>query len=257
MIDAGPPPLILPPSLVLAKPAIIRAWTKELLPPAILGSLMVNNLVGGGGRSSFVGPPATKTAIGSEASSTTESSHTFSGQSLGSYTWIIVAAMWRGSAGARSLTSATIGGNTATEYKELEDFNCSTIFLAAARGSGDNIVLNWSGDILDCRIMVWGAEMDGLTAVSGTNNSGNNVSSLTVGPITPKKDGLAFACCYTKAPDAEVWTLSSFVEEHDNDINSGDRASSASQLTTSTSAISANFDSTDVEDYVMSMVAFR
>ena len=161
--------------------------------------------------------------------------YTFSGESLGAADAdrrIIVAVHSRGIGTTRVISSATIGGQSATivaQNTNTTSNSTTTAFLIAtvATGTTGDIVITYDAEMLGCGIGVY--RVTDITSSTPDDTAVSSADDPTQSTLDVVAGGFAIACAYVGADDGSyAWTGLS-TEDYDTTIEVGRHISAASE----------------------------
>lgn len=160
--------------------------------------------------------------------------YTFSSQNLGTASadrYIIVATASRGLGATRSISSATIGGVSATKVAEVANTgggNTSTTCLliaAVPSGTTGDVAITYDSGMLRCGIGMWAATA--LTSATPTDTATSTADDPTESTLDVNAGGFAIAVGYTANQATTTWT--GLTEKYDaQDLGEGITHSGAS-----------------------------
>lgn len=163
--------------------------------------------------------------LDNDQSSSTATGFTFSAMSFGAASgdrWIVCCVGWQGSGAARTISSLTIGGVSASQISGVAATNANNIavdmWIAAVptETSGD-VVVTMSGNTAGCT-----AALYSLTgACDGTaHDTANSTANNPTGTIDVVANGVAIgvANCVGTTP---TWTWTNLTEDCDNQYGAG------------------------------------
>lgn len=167
--------------------------------------------------------PAILTYVGSNASTANATSHTFTSESIGTAAtdrYIIIGVTAENNLGARTISSVTVGGVSATQVVFREHSTGSFWTQAAIyivpypTGTTATIVVNWSASNNMCGIGVWNATQ--LQSATATNTNSNTSDPLTA-TLNVAPGGIAIGCAaaFPSGATPITYTWTNMSERHD------------------------------------------
>lgn len=207
-----------------------------------------------------VRPPITPTFITTVASTSGLTTYTFSTVSFGTANvnrWIIFGFAAE-AAGARTLSSVTIGGVSAsTTFNSFTGTGtvCSGIAWALVpTGTTGDIVVTLSGAALRCGGGVYSASLTTSTPVDGGSNSGTNTSTSVT--VTCEAGGIIIASeCLNSNAHNQTWTNAT--EQYDGSIGGGNTGMSGAMASVATSGDVAVTAAGASDDRSLTVVSLR
>lgn len=162
----------------------------------------------------FANLPAILTYVGSNTTATNATSHTFTSESIGTAAadrHVIVGIISENNLGARTISSVTVGGVSATPIV-FQEHSTGSFWTQAAiyivpypTGTTATIVVNWSASNNMCGIGVWNATQLQSPAAANTNSNTSDplVATLT---IPPGGFGIGVGASFAGAAPTHTWT---------------------------------------------------
>jgi hypothetical protein len=217
MIDFGPPPKLAKPALILPKPAdIIRPGDPRFVAP---GMFVATGLTGFGARLSTTATQSFIAATGS-ANGINVTSHSFTSQSYGSGSHIVIYVYTRRNGGGTpSGWTCTVGGNSATLLDSQASTNSgSAMFIIAnpSPGGSGTIAVGLGQSMERCSIAVFSVNgLQSMTAVDTDKSTSNNPSITS----TTNNGGVVIAGMSSDGGASCTWT--GLTERSDATYSSG------------------------------------
>jgi hypothetical protein len=152
---------------------------------------------------------------------TTQTTYTFASQNLGTADadrYIVVGIEARGTNSGLVVSSATIGGQSATITRQVtnatSNFNIAALIIAAVpSGTTGDIVINFNVAALRCNVKAW--RLTGISGVTAADSDSSTASPPSVALDVPA-GGWAVGSAVSAIATSTTWT--GLTENHDTQI---------------------------------------
>ena len=189
-------------------------------------------------------PPLPSIAFQATTPQTSATNYTFSSQAIGtaSSTRYVIVAAHLYSNSARTISSVTVGGISATQVitqsvVNFYSYRASIYIAAVPTGTTADVVVNTSGVCEQMTINVWAAyDLNSATAVDSDSATSTGSSTFNIPAMTTSADGVALASCvYNRNGSGSAFAWTNATERSDTVQNIGGiytGASAADAVTT-------------------------